>query len=418
MGQVKQAIESTRADFPAAHQKLILTGKVLKDEQNVSELGITDKHFLVCVVTKVRTRRCGSRFFFVEKSSLNSSEIVCALKQPKTAAAAPAPAAAGPAAAAPAAAAPAPVPMQMGAPVAQPPTQQQAAPNYEQPENIQRLTDMGFPEAEARAALRAAMGNPDVAVEFLFNGIPEQAARAAAGGAAAAPAGGAASEGDVLDQLRRHPHINALRRMVQENPAALQNILQQIGAQNPELLNVIHQNQQAFLEIMNEPVTEDDVGAEEMMENLTPQQFVELLQNTPPQQQAALAESMGMSVEQFQGITQMISTMPPEQLQNMMAMFRGMSGGGMGEMGGAGQRVPSNAIRLTEDEMAAVRRLMELGFDQNDAVQVFLACDKNEALAANVLMDGWNGGAGGAGGAGGDFGGDFGGDGDNDDMYS
>lgn len=390
VGQVKQAIESTRADFPAANQKLILTGKVLKDDQIVSELGITDKSFLVCVVTK-----------------------------PKTAAAAPAPAAAAPAAAAPApapaaaAAAPAPVPMQMGAPVAQPPAQQQAAPNYEQPENVQRLVDMGFPEAEARAALRAAMGNPDVAVEFLFNGIPEHAARAAA---APTAAGGAASEGDVLDQLRRHPHINALRRMVQQNPASLQNILQQIGAQNPDLLNVIHQNQQAFLEIMNEPVTDDDDVGPEDMENLTPQQFVELLQNTPPQQQAALAQSMGMSVEQFQGITQMISSMPPEQLQNMMAMFRGMSGGGMGEMGGGGSQVPPNAIRLTEDEMAAVRRLMELGFDQNDAVQVFLACDKNEALAANVLMDGWNGGAGGAGG---DFGGDVGGgDGDNDDMYS
>jgi hypothetical protein len=53
VAQVKQAIESARSDFPAAHQKLILTGKVLKDEQSIQELGITDKNFLVCVVTKV-----------------------------------------------------------------------------------------------------------------------------------------------------------------------------------------------------------------------------------------------------------------------------------------------------------------------------------------------------------------------------
>jgi UV excision repair protein RAD23 len=282
---------------------------------------------------------------------------------------------------------------------------------------------MGFPEAEARAALRAAMGNPDVAVEFLFNGIPEHALRAASGGApaggasAGAGAGGAAGGAGMLEQLRHHPHINALRRMVQQNPASLQTILQQIGAQNPELLAVIHQNQQAFLEIMNEPIGEDP-SPEELMENMSPQQFVELLQHTPPQQQAALAESMGMTLEQFQGITQMISSMPPEQLQNMMAMFRGM--GGAGGMGGGAGAAPPGTVRLTEDEMAAVRRLMELGFDQSEAVQVFLACDKNEALAANVLMDGWNGGAGGAGGNfGGDFGGDYeGGDGDNDDMYS
>jgi uncharacterized UBP type Zn finger protein len=37
----------------------------------------------------------------------------------------------------------------------------------------QQLTDMGFPEDQARAALRAAMGNADMAVEFLMNGIPE-----------------------------------------------------------------------------------------------------------------------------------------------------------------------------------------------------------------------------------------------------
>ncbi|CAN0089974.1 unnamed protein product [Hapterophycus canaliculatus] len=32
---------------------------------------------------------------------------------------------------------------------------------------------MGFPEGQATAALRAAEGNPDVAVEFLMTGIPE-----------------------------------------------------------------------------------------------------------------------------------------------------------------------------------------------------------------------------------------------------
>ena len=37
--------------------------------------------------------------------------------------------------------------------------------------------------------------------------------------------------------------------------------------------------------------------------------------------------------------------------------------------------------------MAAVDRLTEMGFDRADAAQAFLACDKNEALAANLLMD-------------------------------
>jgi UV excision repair protein RAD23 len=69
-------------------------------------------------------------------------------------------------------------------------------------------------------------------------------------------------------------------------------------------------------------------------------------------------------------------------------------------------------LRLSEEEMAAVNRLTEMGFDRAEAAQAYLACDKNEALAANLLMDG---GFGGFGGDMGDDGGE-GGEGD-DDMY-
>lgn len=40
-------------------------------------------------------------------------------------------------------------------------------------DHIRQLTDMGFVEDQARAALRAALGNPDLAVEFLTTGIPD-----------------------------------------------------------------------------------------------------------------------------------------------------------------------------------------------------------------------------------------------------
>ena len=77
----------------------------------------------------------------------------------------------------------------------------------------------------------------------------------------------------------------------------------------------------------------------------------------------------------------------------------------MGQAGGMGG---AQVLRLSEEEMAAVDRLTEMGFDRSEAAQAYLACDKNEALAANLLMDGGFGG--------------FGGDGDDDlgggdDMY-
>jgi UV excision repair protein RAD23 len=55
-------------------------------------------------------------------------------------------------------------------------------------------------------------------------------------------------------------------------------------------------------------------------------------------------------------------------------------------MGGSNETV----LQLTPEEMAAVDRLAEMGFDRAEAAQAFLACDKNEALAANLLMDSMN----------------------------
>merc|ERR1712238_201566 len=107
--------------------------------------------------------------------------------------------------------------------------------------------------------LRAANGNPDVAVEFLMNGVPPGigADRATAGGSSGgATAGGSlsGSGGAPLAALRSHPQFDALRRLVQSNPSTLQAVLAQIGQQQPELLQAINANQAAFLEMMNEPV--------------------------------------------------------------------------------------------------------------------------------------------------------------------
>ena len=47
--------------------------------------------------------------------------------------------------------------------------------SFQSAESVQALVSMGFPETESRAALTAAMGNPNLAYEFLINGIPAQA---------------------------------------------------------------------------------------------------------------------------------------------------------------------------------------------------------------------------------------------------
>lgn len=326
-------------------------------------------------------------------------------------------------------------------------------------EVVNNLIALGFPDSSVRACLRAADGNPDVAVEFLMNGIPPGIGEGRATSSSSDSTGGATGgDGGPLETLRRHPQFDALRRLVQTNPSMLQAVLSQIGQQQPELLEAINANQALFLEMMNEPVPDAPPSAAETsagvvassqplaaaprsgssgaggadddasnafagipgMEALgNPVQLAQMLQAMPPAEQAAMAQMMGMDVNQLQQLAQMISAMPPEQVQQHMNMamqaqgLGGMLGGGGG--GGGGGLGGAQILRLSEEEMAAVDRLTEMGFDRSEAAQAYLACDKNEALAANLLMDGGFGAFGGMDGGEGDYDDDVGGG--DDDMY-
>ncbi|KAG0037576.1 hypothetical protein BGZ82_002254, partial [Podila clonocystis] len=223
---------------------------------------------------------------------------------------------------------------------------------------IQGMMEMGFPRDQCIAAMRASFNNPDRAVEYLMTGIPEhlqaqvsapaptpRAAPAARAPAAAAPAsapatattltptatpqnlftaaaqaaaesrrtatGGAEGNTDSLAFLRDQPQFQQIREMVQANPELLQPLLVQLGQSNPQMLQLINQNQQAFLQLLNE-------GGEE----------------------------------------------------------------------GEGAAPPgASHIYVTQEEQEAIQRLESLGFDRQTAVEAFLACDRDEQLAANYLFD-------------------------------
>jgi len=382
VGQVKGIIESAKAELLAANMRIIFSGKVLKDSDVMQTCGVKENDFLVVMVTKPKKAAA---------SAPAAATPTPATPAPSTSATTPAVASATTTATTPAAA-PVSTPAVPAAP-ARPSTSDFP------PEVISNLTALGFPETEVRHCLRAAQGNPDVAVEFLTNGIP----------AGANTSGG--SGGGPLQNLRNHPQFNDLRRLVQSNPAMLQQVLTQIGQQQPELLREINENQAAFLQMMNEPIESggeassatNTAGSSSStstpsippgmagmagMPGADPEQMAQMMQNMDPGQLQMMATMMGLTPEQVQAVGRMLGQLPREQLQEYMAQaMGGGAGGGGGSPGGeapGGQQV----LRLNEEEMAAVDRLTEMGFDRADAAQAFLACDKNEALAANLLMDG------------------------------
>ena len=85
----------------------------------------------------------------------------------------------------------------------------------------------------------------------MMGGDVDMANEAPAGAGAGAGAG-ADGDGGPLAALRDHPQFDALRLLVQRQPSSLQAVLQQIGQQSPELLNLIHAHQDEFIRLMNE----------------------------------------------------------------------------------------------------------------------------------------------------------------------
>ena len=257
---------------------------------------------------------------------------------------------------------------------------------------IREMEAMGFGRPEIERALRAAFFNPDRAIEYLLNGIPEtvqaeqrareqqqaqgqqqqqqqqpaqtaaqtatqppatgnnppaasaeptgdepvnlfEAAAAAAGGQrggagrgagagaglGAAAGGQGGGQGQVnMDVLRNSPQFQSLRQLVQQNPAMLEPLLQQIAEGNPQLAQMIGQNQEQFLQLLAEDIGGDAIG-------------------------------------------------------------------GMGDAG----NLPPGAvpISVTEEERDAIERLCRLGFSRDQVIQAYFACDKNEELAANFLFE-------------------------------
>ncbi|KAF5688283.1 UV excision repair Rad23 [Fusarium circinatum] len=351
---VKEKISAEKGWEPKL-QKLIYSGKILKDEETVGSYNIEEKGFVVCMVNKPKPKP--------EPKAAESSA------PPATPAQAVANTPAAPAAPAQSSSHQAAVP---ATPTPQRSVDAGTGAQAEEPsglamgsqrtEAIANMEAMGFERSQIEAAMRAAFNNPDRAVEYLLNGIPdnirqEQQQREAAPAAPAsqpaqpaAPAQGASDEGGVnlfdlaaqrggsggrggnggnqaaaavaaaaagqggdlgnLDFLRHNAQFQQLRQVVQQQPQMLEPILQQLGAGNPQLAELIATNPDQFLQLLGEYADDD----------------------TP---------------------------LPPG----------------------------AQAISVTEEERDAIERLCRLGFDRDQAIQAYFACDKNEELAANFLFD-------------------------------
>ncbi|KAK7717568.1 UV excision repair protein rad23 [Diaporthe eres] len=380
---VKQKISEEKGWEPKL-QKLIHAGKILKDEDTVESYKIEEKGFVVCVVNKVNlTHRhiChpllqGSGADNVQPkaepkpaaaAASSSSSNVPATPAPAAQSSTPAPPAVPAAtASAPAAAAPAtPTPAARGSEAAYNDPNALAL-GGQRAEAIANMEAMGFERSQIDAAMRAAFNNPDRAVEYLLTGIPENlqqeqqpapAAQPAASSApAAAPAAGGGDDSvnlfDLAAQQGRGGSGGAGARgaggAAAGAGAAAAVAAAAAGGQGLGNLDFLRHNPQF-------------------------QQLRQVVQQQP-QMLEPILQQLGASNPQ---LAQLIAQ-NPEQFLSLL-----------GEDADDDAPLPpgAQAIAVTEEERDAIERLCRLGFDRDQAIQAYFACDKNEELAANFLFD-------------------------------
>ncbi|KAL7078061.1 hypothetical protein ACQ4LE_002581 [Meloidogyne hapla] len=201
----------------------------------------------------------------------------------------------------------------------------------EHQKTLDNIASMGYPREEVIRALKAAFYNADRAVEYLCNGIPEglklaQGAGEASGEESGGEANVAEGEGAQggLDFLANLPQFALLREMIRNDPAALPQIMQQIAETRPELMEMIRNNRDQFLALLN---------AEGVVEGA--------------------ANPVAGAV------------------------------GGAAAAGGGPQAV---SIPVTANDREAIERLCGMGFPEQLVIEAYLACDKNEALAVNYIL--------------------------------
>lgn len=238
-------------------------GCILDDDKTVSSYNIDEKKFIVVMVKKAPSTSTASSANPEEPKTTSTTTTTTTEKQSSTPTPTPA---------SNVAEAAAPIEPPLATQLAQAESNLVMGEGYN--EMVRNIMEMGYDQESAIRALNASFNNPDRAVEYLLNGIPETVSRQErqhipAGGNADPldnsdmPAGGRNDSGP-LAFLRRQDQFQRMRQVVQQNPEMLNAVLQQIGQTNPALLQLISENQEAFVSMLNESTDEGNpVGAEE-----------------------------------------------------------------------------------------------------------------------------------------------------------
>ncbi|KAL9312277.1 Ubiquitin receptor RAD23b [Arabidopsis thaliana] len=349
---VKKNIEDSQGkdNYPCGQQLLIHNGKVLKDETSLVENKVTEEGFLVVMLSKSKSGGSAGQAS-VQTSSVSqpASATTSSTKPaaPSTTQSSPVPASPNPASPIPAS----PIPAQEQ-PAAQTDTYGLAASTLVSGSSleqmVQQIMEMGggsWDKETVTRALRAAYNNPERAVDYLYSGIPQTAE-------VAVPVPGAQIAGSGAAPVA---------------PAS--------GGPNSSPLDLFPQETVAA-------AGSGDLGTLEFLRNNDQFQQLRTMVHSNPQILQPMLQELGKQNPQ---LLRLIQENQAEFLQLVNEPYEGSDG--EGDMFDQPEQEMPHAINVTPAEQEAIQRLEAMGFDRALVIEAFLACDRNEELAANYLLE-------------------------------
>ncbi|KAL2456255.1 Ubiquitin receptor RAD23c [Forsythia ovata] len=333
---VKKTIETCQGSdvYPAAQQMLIHQGKVLKDGTTLGENKVAEKSFVVVMLTKNKS----------SSSEGSTTSTAPAVKAQLTSATPPTSAPTSTASQAPAAS----------------DVYGQAASSLVAGNNlegtIQQIIDMGggtWDRDTVVRALRAAFNNPERAVEYLYSGIPESAeVPPTAGNAPSTQVANVPSQPQQAAQPAPVPSTGPNANPLDLFPQGLPSMGSNVGGANT--LDFLRNSQQF--------------------------QALRAMVQANPQILQPMLQELGKQNPNLMRLIQ-------EHQADFLRLINEPVEGGEGNILGQLAEAMPQAITVTPEEREAIERLEAMGFERALVLEVFFACNKDEELAANYLLD-------------------------------
>ena len=212
---------------------------------------------------------------------------------------------------------------------------------------IASLMDLGFTFERSKNVIKRTKGDLAMATEFLFNGLDLE---------------------DNLETLEGTlPKENVFQSIASickiagyNKPKYVKNILKGLEHSNPDVALAIKNNKEDFNNLINQPITQEDVNIYKMFTGKT------------------FNQNLTTNVNNVMSHLNQVSNNPVNTNFSSESLYN--------------NAINNNSslkqkYNLSDSEYTAVLRLKDLGFSLIECIETFIACDKNEEASLNFLLD-------------------------------